>query len=110
MIQLKIDKARCVSCGNCEAWLLGLTKCVRLGGYESAQKIKGKADMLEFAGQIEGEIFNVDDAYHAMPLADMVGVAYAIAIAYETALTNYKIKSTAVNLAATAEEIAAVVW
>ena len=24
MIQLKIDKTRCVTCGNCEAWLPGL--------------------------------------------------------------------------------------
>ncbi len=31
MIYLKIDKKACVACGNCEAWLPGLTECVKHG-------------------------------------------------------------------------------
>lgn len=32
MVQLKIDNTRCVTCGNCETWLLGLTKHIHNGG------------------------------------------------------------------------------
>ena len=32
MIKLKIDKTRCVTCGNCETWLLGLTRFISHGG------------------------------------------------------------------------------
>lgn len=32
MIQLKIDKTRCVTCGNCEAWMPGLTDHIPRGG------------------------------------------------------------------------------
>ncbi len=32
MIKLVIDQKRCVTCGNCDAWLPGLTECVKHGG------------------------------------------------------------------------------
>lgn len=32
MIELKIDKTLCVSCGNCEAWLPGLMLAIPHGG------------------------------------------------------------------------------
>ena len=31
MIHLTIDKTRCVTCGNCEAWLPGLTEHIPRG-------------------------------------------------------------------------------
>lgn len=80
------------------------------GGYESAMKIKGKVDMLEFGGQLEGSIFDTADVYHTMLLADMLGVAYAIAMAYETVLTKYKGKCADVEAALTPEAVALVVW
>ena len=46
MIQLKIDKTRCVTCGNCEAWLPGLTEYIPHGKVlisENNQNISAEA-------------------------------------------------------------------
>lgn len=75
------------------------------GGEDSAMKLDGKRRMIEAAGGISVDYFDVNDGVVSHTLEEAMQVCLAVANDYETKLADYKAKCKLVYSATTVAEM-----
>lgn len=80
------------------------------GGFDSAQKIYGAAQLAQAGGTTSVTIFDAGNVGHELTIAEATAVAVTVGAAYQSAFAKYQGLKVKIAAATTMAEMLAIVW
>lgn len=115
---LTLDQAKAVQLANVAAAFaaastLPVTDGAGLtwsGGFDSAQKIYGAAQLAQAGGATSLTIYDASNIGHSLTIAQATEVAAEVGVAYQTAFAKYQGLKVAIAAATTVAAVQAITW